>query len=227
MQDNLQEYLKSDEGAAIMSELQDNMIHPDRLSTKAQELDGQFTILARKEEHLFALRGELRALTEGVSEARAQLERVVETINSRGYVEDPELQSRIEEILKAREEALAKLQADNTRVRESLDAHDAAMRAIISDPNNAIRTAKNMEFWEKKQKEAEEQRERQLAAKRKRLEDLKKQREQQERDAAMEREIRKLEEELPIVDTIEDVEEDSDYIDDYVEEQEENYLLNE
>ena len=42
----------------------------------------------------------------------------------------------------------------------------------------------------------------------------------------MEREIRKLEEELPIVDTIEDVEEDSDYIDDYVEEQEENYLLN-
>ena len=226
MQDNLQEYLKSDEGAAIMSELQDNMIHPDRLSTKAQELDGQFTILARKEEHLFALRGELRALTEGVSEARAQLERVVETINSRGYVEDPELQSRIEEILKAREEALAKLQADNTRVRESLDAHDAAMRAIISDPNNAIRTAKNMEFWEKKQKEAEEQRERQLAAKRKRLEDLKKQREQQERDAAMEREIRKLEEELPIVDTIEDVEEDSDYIDDYVEEQEENYLLN-
>ena len=140
---------------------------------------------------------------------------------------DPELQSRIEEILKAREEALAKLQADNTRVRESLDAHDAAMRAIISDPNNAIRTAKNMEFWEKKQKEAEEQRERQLAAKRKRLEDLKKQREQQERDAAMEREIRKLEEELPIVDTIEDVEEDSDYIDDYVEEQEENYLLNE
>lgn len=227
MQDNLQEYLKSDEGAAIMSELQDNMIHPDRLSTKAQELDGQFTILARKEEHLFALRGELRALTEGVSEARAQLERVVETINSRGYVEDPELQSRIEEILKAREEALAKLQADNTRVRESLDAHDAAMRAIISDPNNAIRTAKNMEFWEKKQKEAEEQRERQLAAKQKRLEDLKKQREQQERDAAMEREIRKLEEELPIVDTIEDVEEDSDYIDDYVEEQEENYLLNE
>ena len=59
------------------------------------------------------------------------------------------------------------------------------------------------------------------------LEELKKQREQQERDAAMEREIRKLEEELPIVDTIEDVEDDSDYIDDYVEEQEENYLLNE
>lgn len=223
LQDDLQKYLESNEGSRVMSELQDNMIHPERLSTQAQELDAKFTMLARKEEHLFALRGELRALTEGASEARAQLEHVMETINSKGYVEDPELQSRIEEILKAREEALAKLQADNLRVGESLDAHNTAMKALISDPNNAIRTAKNIEFWEKKQKEAEEQQERHRAAKQKHLEELKRQREQQERDAAIDREIEKLEEDLTDVEE----EEDLDFVDDYDEDEEETYLTNE
>lgn len=222
LQDKLQEYLKSDEGAAVMDELQENQIHPEKLSAQAQELDAKFTTLSRQTTHLLILRGELRTFAEGISESRAQLEHVMEAINSKGYVEDPELQSRIEEILKAREEALAKLQADNMRTGESLDAHEAKMTALISDPNNAIRTAKNLEFWEKKQKETDEQRERQRAAKQKHLEELKKQREQQERDAAVDREIEKLEEELTDVD-----EEDLDFIDDYDDEQDETYLTNE
>lgn len=222
-QNELKEYLSTPKGAATLKELEDDTIHPDRRTIEAQELDSRFTSLARKEEHLFTLRGELSALTRAISNENAQLKNVLETINGKGYVEDPELQSRVEEIMQERVKALAELQEKNRRTEEALDAHTAAMKAVISDPTNAEQTAKNLEFWKEKQKKAKENAERDRAVQKEHLEELKRQKEQQERDAAVQREIQKLEEELSSVDE----EENSDYIDDVVEEQEEIYLTNE
>ena len=223
LQDELQAYLNTDEGAAVLQELEDHMIHPDKRSIKAQELDSRFTLLARKEDHLFTLRGELSALTHAVSEENAQLEQVLETINGKGYVEDPELQSRVEEIMNERVKALTRLQEQNKRVSAALDAHDEAMKAAISDPTNAERTAKNLEYWDKKQKKEKEQAERERAAREKRLEELREQRKRQERDAELDREIEELQENIDQFE--DDIEDDVEM--DFEEQAEKNHLYNE
>ena len=195
-QDELQEYLNTEEGGAVMDELQEYAIHPEKRSQKAQKLDNTFTILSRKEAHLFQLSGELRQLEIGVTEQRAQLDNVLETINGKGYAEDSELQGRVEEILKQRQDDLIKIKEDNRRATEALDRHNAAMQAIISDPTNAERTANNLEFWADKQRRMEKERERQIQRKKKHIEEMREQRERQRREQELDETISQLQNEL-------------------------------
>ena len=82
-QDGLQEYLETEEGRAIIAEMQECAAQPEKCSDRAQKLNHIFEILSHMESDLCQLSDELHQLKVSAAERKARLDDVLKTINNK------------------------------------------------------------------------------------------------------------------------------------------------
>lgn len=219
---------ETDEGAYAMEELEKNANHPIDLSMAAAALDAMLDEISRKDMEILILKGELREINRQISRIHSQIDSIELVLSNEVYVEDRDLQSRVEEINAERQKNVADIVSENERMDKALQEHQTRMVQILNSPSSAKATAKNLVYLEKKEQKEREERERMEASrarrraeKERKIEELKKRKAEEKYEKELDRTLSDLEEE------IEEVYENA-YLEDTLDEMEtENYQYNE
>lgn len=155
------------EGAMIVQELENMTEGISNKSTKAKKFDEMLLRFSYIEFAVKEMQVRIGAISEALENVRGGEERVLERISSERYVEDKELQERLEDIMRRQKSYLVKLHEQNQRAHAAFMTYKAEIEAIQNNPANRKIRADNLIMLQKILQSKKEEEEREKEKKRK------------------------------------------------------------